>query len=179
MELKNNQLITTARYIFKVLIWVPPIFIAFFIFGFSSQGGSESSGLSRKAAVAVITVADDSHILHVTDQNRETYIENLQYPIRKGAHMTEYMIFTLSVMVALYVWRVRCRIVYLESFMIAFIFACTDELHQLYVPGRSGRFTDVLIDGTGALTGLLFVWLIIRVTKKHKLKKSNSGGSKI
>ena len=38
-------------------------------------------------------------------------------------------------------------------------YACTDELHQLFVPGRAGMVTDVLIDSTGAalITGLLWI----------------------
>ena len=32
------------------------------------------------------------------------------------------------------------------AFAIVFCYACTDEFHQLFVPGRAGRFTDVMID---------------------------------
>ena len=39
------------------------------------------------------------------------------------------------------------------AFGFAFIFACTDEIHQLFVPGRSGRIGDVLIDSRGAVVG--------------------------
>lgn len=34
--------------------------------------------------------------------------------------------------------------------MIAVLYACTDEYHQLFVPGRSGQLRDVMIDAVGA-----------------------------
>ena len=37
----------------------------------------------------------------------------------------------------------------------ATLYAATDEFHQLFVPGRAGLPTDVLIDATGAALGLL------------------------
>jgi VanZ family protein len=38
-------------------------------------------------------------------------------------------------------------------------YACTDEFHQLFVPGRAGLITDVLIDSIGAV----FITLILHL----------------
>lgn len=156
--------------IFKILVWIPPVVIAMSIFGFSSQNAEESSGLSTKAAIAIIRFADDSHIVDVNDKNETEFIENLQYPIRKCAHMTEYMIFTLSVLFALFVWGVRNKLLYIEAFAVSVIFASTDEFHQLFVPGRSGMVSDVLIDSTGAAIGLFIVWGVGNIIRKRKVK---------
>lgn len=158
------------KLIIKLLVWVPPVFIAMSIFGFSSQNAEESSGLSTKAAIAIIRFADNSHIVEVNDKNEAEFIENLQYPIRKCAHMSEYMIFTLSVMFALSVWGVRNKLLYIETFAVSVVFASTDEFHQLFVPGRSGMVSDVLIDSTGAAIGLLIVWGVCNIIRKRKLK---------
>ena len=40
------------------------------------------------------------------------------------------------------------------------LYAASDEFHQLFVPGRSGQITDVLIDSGGLLAGILLVVLI-------------------
>ena len=57
-----------------------------------------------------------------------------------------------------------------RSFLIPigvnFLYACTDEFHQLFVPGRAGRFTDVAIDTTGGIIMLLFIALVTRVARK-------------
>ena len=38
---------------------------------------------------------------------------------------------------------------------IGALYACTDEFHQRFVPGRSGELRDVGIDCCGVLTGVL------------------------
>jgi VanZ family protein len=38
------------------------------------------------------------------------------------------------------------------------VYAATDEVHQLFVPGRFGTFHDVLIDTTGGALGLTALW---------------------
>jgi VanZ family protein len=42
------------------------------------------------------------------------------------------------------------KLVPLVSILIAVLYGITDEVHQLFTPGRHARFTDVLIDGFGA-----------------------------
>jgi VanZ family protein len=66
--------------------------------------------------------------------------------LRKCAHMTEYAI--LAVLVA------RAAGSYAWAFALAVGYACTDELHQVFVRGRHGSPVDVCIDGVGALVGL-------------------------
>ena len=44
--------------------------------------------------------------------------------------------------------------------LICFVYACSDEWHQTFVPGRAGQFRDVLLDTAGSLTGLLtWMWM--------------------
>ena len=56
----------------------------------------------------------------------------------------------------------------LVSVCIAVLYASTDELHQLFVPGRSGQVNDVLIDGCGAVIGALIIWGISYLIHKKK-----------
>ena len=58
-------------------------------------------------------------------------------------------------------------------------YACTDELHQYFVPGRSCRFFDVCVDSTGAFFGGLlfsavFLWRSARGKRQEISKKSKS-----
>ena len=46
-------------------------------------------------------------------------------------------------------------------------YAATDEFHQLFVPGRSGQMTDVMIDSVGCLIGCLVTCLILHLVRKH------------
>ena len=48
----------------------------------------------------------------------------------------------------------------LVPWLLAALYAVSDEMHQTFVPGRSGRMTDVLIDAVGAAAGVsVMVWL--------------------
>jgi VanZ family protein len=51
-----------------------------------------------------------------------------------------------------------------------FIVASLDEWHQAYLPNRTGSPWDVLLDCTGAITMLLFVYLIQRMAKPYTPK---------
>lgn len=54
------------------------------------------------------------------------------------------------------------------SILLSFLYACTDELHQIFVPGRSAQFRDILIDTLGASFGATITHLIIKLFTKIK-----------
>jgi VanZ family protein len=45
-------------------------------------------------------------------------------------------------------------------------YAITDEIHQIFVPGRDGIVFDVIIDTFGAIFGLEICKLLKKITKK-------------
>lgn len=156
----------------KVAIWIPVILMAIVIFGFSKQDGDESSGLSRKAAACIVDFADYTGIITVDDTSRDKYIECIQYPIRKLAHMSEYAVFGVLVFIALSVDGISLRYRYGFTVFLTFLFACSDEIHQLYVPGRNGNFTDVMFDICGCLIAMAFIKLIIHFKMRYQQQKN-------
>jgi VanZ family protein len=75
---------------------------------------------------------------------------------KKGAHFTVYAVLAVLFRRALppgrWIWAL--------SWILAVLYATSDEWHQSFVPGRHPQLTDVLIDACGAITGLLiFRWL--------------------
>lgn len=79
--------------------------------------------------------------------------------MRKTAHITEFAVLHLTVLFALFQWELPWKKWLKAALAVTVAYACTDELHQLFVPGRAGMVTDVLIDSTGAalITGLLWI----------------------
>lgn len=70
----------------------------------------------------------------------------------KGYHSLEFAILTLLLF--------RAKVSIPVSAILALLYACTDEFHQTYIPGRGGRVTDVLIDSIGiAIVGGIAVIL--------------------
>ncbi|MDO5402516.1 MAG: VanZ family protein [Eubacteriales bacterium] len=157
----------------KFAIWIPVILMAAVIFGFSTQSGLKSSGLSRRVAALVIDCSESMGIAAVDELQREQYIECLQVPIRKGAHMTEYAVLFTLVFIALTVDRVVIKLRYCMSFAMTFFFACTDEIHQLYVPGRSGSIADVFIDSCGCFIAMALIFIVLKHIRKNSLHKTD------
>lgn len=117
---------------------------------FSAQNGDESSELSQGFL--------RTFILRFTPDNiSEDIVNMMEYIIRKCAHMTEYAVFGILVFYQIKLYRLFekewNRIV--MAVICVMIYASTDEIHQLFVGGRSGRFTDVLIDTAGGFIGIM------------------------
>ncbi|MDP2905928.1 MAG: VanZ family protein [Candidatus Omnitrophota bacterium] len=57
--------------------------------------------------------------------------------------------------------RMSVKKILLFTLAFAVFYGITDELHQLFTPGRSATGFDVLIDSLGGLTGgLIYKWLL-------------------
>ena len=56
------------------------------------------------------------------------------------------------------------------SFGIGVIYAISDEIHQYFIPGRSGRVFDVIIDSFGVLTGICIIMIILYIITRIKKK---------
>ena len=50
--------------------------------------------------------------------------------------------------------------------LMVFIYACSDEFHQIFVLGRGARLTDVLIDTSGGMTAIFMTNLWRKTYKK-------------
>ncbi len=129
-----------------VLAWTLLILWMLFIFIMSSFNGIMSSNQSGSIATLIY------NIFNISDTAKVSFI------IRKCAHVSEF--FILGILVINLVSKYNVKHIYLISFIICVLYASSDEFHQLFVPGRSGQVTDVLIDLIGVVLGLLLVFLI-------------------
>ena len=135
----------------KLLSWLPAIFVAAAISWFSAQPAAESTEMSDTVSRLILLLGTKLGFFHGNPAQYADLIELMSFPVRKTAHMTEYLVFYCTVRFGLhFTYRtsnVKRRL--LTTLAIVFLYACTDEFHQLFVPGRAGRFTDVLIDCFG------------------------------
>ena len=78
--------------------------------------------------------------------------------LRKSAHLTEYAILALLWMRSFRdaAWAIARRPEW-AALLLASLYAGADELHQRFVPSRTGSLADVAIDTVGAALGLA-VW---------------------
>lgn len=77
--------------------------------------------------------------------------------IRKCAHFTEYTILGLIGFFSIKdQWK--------RMFVVSILIACIDEIIQLFVPGRSGQISDVLLDSSGIAFGCFIGFLFLKIT---------------
>jgi hypothetical protein len=128
------------------------IFIMVVIFMFSSQN-AEQSGEVSNAVLAWI-----AEKIFAAPQAATSHLGS--FLIRKTAHFSIYLCLGISTALTVREWKPMRR-PFLWAWMIAVVYAATDEFHQYFVPGRSCEFRDVCIDGLGALAGVCIVWLAV------------------
>ncbi len=92
----------------------------------------------------------------------------LTFLTRKAAHIFVYFVLGLLVYNLLRTYGMSAKKTIALSILIAFGYASFDEIHQLFIPGRSGELRDVLIDTTAASVGVAFYALIDRVRNSKK-----------
>jgi len=140
-----------------VIVWMGVIFIL------SGETGTESSGLSG----AVVDLLDKVTGVIGLHPDHDT----MQLVVRKCAHLLAYLILGALTTVAWRRWpganrpasgRGALRWDLIGPALIGIAYAGTDEVHQLFVAGRSGQATDVLIDAAGVLVGVGLVALARR-----------------
>lgn len=127
--------------IFLVLV------IMLVIFNFSNQKGSESASLSNEVIMITVEIFTD---VKRDSLEMQYYIDKYGFFVRKAAHFTIYFILGLVVMNALYICGVN-RYITLYVFIICFLYAISDEVHQLFISNRSGQVSDVLLDTSGSI----------------------------
>ena len=159
--MNKNILKHVIRYILIICI----IVLCCKIFALSSQDGGVSAGTSRQFTEILLKTLG----LECNDRT----IEIINPVIRKVAHFSVYMLLGFLTMCTCETFKWQRVYKFDFSTMFAFVFACSDELHQRLVPGRSGEFADVCLDTVGAMLGVLIVLAIALICVQIKKKKAS------
>ena len=71
------------------------------------------------------------------------------------AHFTEYLILGILVLNYLSTYGKLNKRMLIVALIICYLYAFSDEIHQIFIPGRTAKVLDTLIDGSGSLIGLI------------------------
>ena len=150
-----------ARAVFLLLI----IISAVMIFMFSSQDASASAKTSESVTSKIVKIINPSQN-GKTEQEQAAALESIGGVVRKIAHVLEFSF--LGIWVSLFISTFSKKAVFMIAVSTAFcmVFAVLDEVHQIFVPGRSCEISDMAIDTVGALIGAAVIYLVITLTKK-------------
>lgn len=154
------------RKIFTVfaIVWMIIIFM------FSARNADVSSQDSGRVGMFIgrIFIKD---FQEWNPQEQLSFAEKIDHPVRKAAHATEYAILGMLLFGAAYQNGEKKRRTVFLSWGMGTLYAATDEIHQLFVPGRSGQITDVMLDSGGVAAGIFFLLLLLGLAQKLISKK--------
>lgn len=160
--MKKKTIIKIISIIF-VLLWMILVFML------SNEVAIDSSSTSVNFIRLILKIFN----CNVT----ENVLELLQPVIRKMAH---FVLYTLGgILVYNMCLQLGVKKTKKKSFCIGMFYAITDEIHQLFVEGRSGEIRDVIIDSTGVVLGIIILSFIIYIVEEMKsgTKKKESSSS--
>jgi len=107
------------------------------------------------------------------DISQET-LGSIHSIVRKCAHLGEYAVLALLLLRAAILMTNLKRslaILYVSVWVACLFVAATDEFHQTFVASRGASATDIMIDGGGAILGLL-IGAIFGMTRSIKLERA-------
>ncbi|MEY4385054.1 MAG: hypothetical protein RLY20_337 [Verrucomicrobiota bacterium] len=144
-----------------IKFWLPPLLWMSLIF----IGSADSASVSRSSRII------EPVLRWLFPAISDDVVGHCVLVARKCAHLTEYACC------AILLWRAKRQYTGKDTrpwnprearwaLAAVFLYACTDEIHQIFVPGRGAAFLDVLLDTLGGALGLLAVWWAGRRSKK-------------
>lgn len=147
----------SKKKVLRFVIFVLIVIWMIIVFNFSNQNGEKSSSISREIAVKV-----------APKESSEEKVNHIEQYIRKIAHLSEYTcggILFLALFLTYKLSDVK-RMTY--SLLIGIEYAIIDEIHQLFIDGRTGQIVDVLIDTIGISIGICILMLMYKIFEKRK-----------
>ena len=162
-------------------LWIKRIIAYFFtlivmssIFYFSAQPAAKSSKTSSGITKKIVTAVTKNKKLPA--KKKKELEQKWEKAIRKTAHFSLFALLGICVFISTNLTFVKRGNHYIQknallSLAICILYATSDEIHQRFVQGRSCEFTDVLIDTSGSIVGILTVIFIIYLISRKKAVK--------
>ena len=138
------------------------------------ESNTKSQDIIAKVVETIINTTDKIGLTakHPSQTEIQQIVTTLNKPLRKCMHASVYLVLAILLMYTLNIAHISVKNSTSFTVLFCFLYACSDELHQLFIPGRTGQFTDVLIDTLGCLLGI-FIYLswISKFKKSKKVSK--------
>jgi VanZ family protein len=100
-------------------------------------------------------------------------LASIHFIVRKCAHLGEYAVLALLLLrAAIFMTNLKwsLAILYVSVWVACLFVATTDEFHQTFVASRGASATDIMIDGGGAILGLLIGASFVMARSKRPQK---------
>lgn len=184
--------VISLRNFYSWLRWLPAITLMLIVFLSSSQSYQEQTLVPNiEKNTSEQWIADFFGEISFNYGGHEISVESvggasfIEFFIRKAAHF-----FCYALLAALFIFALMGRkrednirsfsgrklsALLLYAILLSFLYACSDELHQSLIPGRTAMVEDVLLDTSGAICGGIFTILLIRWRSSRRLERASMG----
>ncbi len=155
--------------------WINIVFIILavlwmgIIFYFSNRTADESNNTSDavEAAIGKVTVEDFEQ---KSEEEVVSFLDRYRVLARKTAHILEFTLLCMLVFMAL-PFEIPMKFRLIGSGVWTLLYAISDEIHQAFIPGRTGLVSDVFIDIAGILLGIIGIivltWIYNAIKKRR------------
>ena len=148
----------------RILFGILTIITCIIIFIFSSQNGEKSGLTSRGFVRKIVEITGITNDLN--EEEKEEVIENCQFVVRKLAHFSIYAILGINILGFVNTYKnFKFKSQIEITLFSGFLYAVSDEFHQMFSGGRTASPNDVCIDTLGVLFGIGIFLLIKKLIK--------------
>lgn len=146
--------------IILIILWMGLIFVL------SNDTAEESS---KKSDGLIVRCVQDIIKRDLSTKEKEKVLKYLVKPVRKSAHFFLYFVLGILIINLFKSFELFNYKTILIAVLLCFLYACSDEIHQLFIKGRSCEVRDILIDTIGSLSGISVYYLFSKIS----IRKTN------
>lgn len=163
------------RIFFRIALILLTIGWMVLIFSLSEKGGedsAEASGSFTKAVQRIFFREWES----LTTAEFEEHMSALHFLVRKAAHFTEFFVLGILLASVFYSFGLKMSVICVAAVLTGVLYAVSDELHQLFVSGRTMALFDILVDTAGIIFGVSGSFSVFLLWFEHRINKDQGGG---
>ncbi len=138
----------------KIIYSILVVFWMSLIFFLSNQPAVDSTELSDGFISNTIGNVYKLFDKNISSEDLDIIKDKYSHVVRKMAHFTIYMILGTLVTLLVREYNISFYKCLFISLLVCLLYSISDEIHQLFVMGRSGEIKDVLIDTSGSFMGI-------------------------
>lgn len=155
------------KFFIKKLFLISAVCWMAVIFFFSSR----EADLSSQDSTSVGELIGKIFVPQFLEWDREeqlAFAEKVDHPVRKAAHATEYAVLGFLLLGSFYDSTKKRWISIMMPWAFGTMYAVSDEIHQLFVPGRSCQVSDMALDSCGVIAGVLAGYACFRICERWR-----------
>lgn len=158
--------------VLKIVFLSATALLLAFIFIMSAKPADESTKISVSFGYGLCDIFIPG--FDTLDETEKAELaESIDHYVRKTAHFAEFAALGALLYADFALFGLKGFKCILFAFLSGVFAAVSDEIHQIFVPGRACMLTDILLDSSGVLTGCLFSLLVFFIISSVKNKKSH------